>query len=168
MLDSGVNSRVHNGHSYFMAGTQSESVREPALRIGEVAARAGVSVDAVRYYERVGLLRPHGRTSGGFRTYLPDVVERLSFIRRAQRLGLRLEDIVELLETGGPRHCERVRHLLVRRLADVDAQLAELKAFRRTLRSALVNCNTALRSKSITACPVVQSLASARRERKTA
>jgi DNA-binding transcriptional MerR regulator len=137
------------------------NTRHSAMRIGEVAASAGLSVDAVRYYERVGLLTHDARTSGGFRTYRADVVDRLAFIRQAQTLGLRLREIRDLLgvrSVRGRQHCERVRTLLIERLADVETQMNELKAFRRTLRTALANCDAALAGSSIDECPVVQSL----------
>ena len=91
---------------------------------------------------------------------ISDVIERLAFIRQAQVLGLRLREIRELLGArgGGRQQCERVRAVLIQRLADVDAQMSELKAFRRTLRTALVNCDSALGSKSVDECPVVRSL----------
>ena len=133
-----------------------------SLRIGDVASAAGLTVDAVRYYERVGLLQPDSRTEGGFRTYSAGSLQRLAFIRQAQRLGLRLREIRELLGVrgaNGRQHCERVRGLLVKRLADVDAQMAELRAFRRTLRSALENCDAALGGGAVDECPVMRSLA---------
>lgn len=135
---------------------------QASLRIGDVAAATGLTVDAVRYYERVGLLAPDARTQGGFRTYSAGSLQRLAFIRQAQRLGLRLREIRELLGTrgsNGRQHCERVRGVLVKRLADVEAQMAELKAFRRTLQSALENCDAALRGAAVDECPVVRSLA---------
>jgi DNA-binding transcriptional MerR regulator len=137
------------------------SSRQSLLRIGEVAASSGLSVDALRYYERVGLLQRQARTAGGFRAYGPDTIERLSFIRQAQMLGLRLKDVRELLSaTGHPgrRGCEEVRSLLISRLTDVEKQLTELKAFRRTLRAALEHCDSALTAASVVECPVVQSL----------
>lgn len=143
------------------------NTRSSAMRIGEVAASSGLSVDAVRYYERVGLLAHDARTSGGFRTYRADVVDRLAFIRQAQTLGLRLREIRDLLGARGGRgrpHCERVRTLLTQRLADVETQMNELKAFRRTLRTALANCDSALAGSSIDECPVVQSLTPDRRK----
>lgn len=138
------------------------SDRLNALRIGDVAAAAGLSVDAVRYYERLGLLTPEARTQGGFRAYSDRSIERLAFIKQAQRLGLRLKEIRELVHPisgAGRSHCERVRAVITQRLADVEVQMTELKTFRRTLRSALENCNEALGSEEIEECPVVRSLA---------
>ena len=56
--------------------------QQEALRIGELSAQSGLSRDALRYYERVGLMPPARRTSGGFRLYPPDTLERIRFINR--------------------------------------------------------------------------------------
>ena len=102
------------------------------LRVAELAAAVGVRPDTIRYYERVGLLPPPARTSGGYRSYAPAAVERLRFIQGAQRLGLRLADIRDLLAVRdtGECPCEPAEQLLRRRLAEVDAQIAELVALR--------------------------------------
>ena len=70
--------------------------REQTLRIGEVAHRAGVTVEALRYYERVGLLPRPPRSTGGLRRYRPDVLDRVRFIKQAQTLGLSLREIQQL------------------------------------------------------------------------
>ena len=102
------------------------------LRVAELAAAVGVRPDTVRYYERVGLLPVPARTSGGYRSYDPTAVDRLRFIQGAQRLGLRLADIGDLLAVRdtGVCPCEPAEQLLRRRLAEVDAQIAELAALR--------------------------------------
>lgn len=139
------------------------------LRIGDVASSCGLSVDAVRYYERVGLLVAEGRTAGGFRTYNADAIERLTFVKQAQCLGLRLREIRELLGVPGDRgrqHCQRVRAVLVRRLDDVKSQMKELARFQRTLKRALANCDRALASvANVEECPVVRSLGASRARR---
>lgn len=68
------------------------------LTTGELAERAGVNVQTVRYYERRGLLREPPRTESGYRQYDDSDLDRLRFIRTAQRLGFKLEEIDELLE----------------------------------------------------------------------
>jgi MerR family Zn(II)-responsive transcriptional regulator of zntA len=144
--------------------------QQQSLRIGDVAATCGLTVDTVRYYERVGLLAHDARTSGGFRTYRSSVIDRMAFIRQAQRLGLRLREIRELLGVGGTPgrpHCQRVRTVLLRRLDDVETQMKELTAFRRTLKRALQNCDVALASEAaVNECPVVRSLAPAQHQTK--
>ena len=87
-------------------------MEQTEFRIGEVAMRSGVSVDALRYYERVKLLPRAKRSSGGFRLFGLDAIERVQFIKQAQELGLTLDEIKGLLATGGAEECRRVRDLL--------------------------------------------------------
>jgi DNA-binding transcriptional MerR regulator len=105
---------------------------ERGLRITELARTVGLPTDTVRYYERVGLLPPPKRTHGGYRDYDASAVDRLQFIRGAQRLGLRLVDIGHLLAVRDTGHCpcEPAGELLRRRLDDVDARIAQLTALR--------------------------------------
>ena len=74
------------------------------LRIGELAARAGVSTRTVDYYTGLGLLAPSGRSSGNFRLYHPTNVQRVGTIQRLEAHGLRLEEIGHLLNSGGDDH----------------------------------------------------------------
>jgi DNA-binding transcriptional MerR regulator len=102
------------------------------MRIGELAAATGLSTDTIRYYEKAGLLPGPARTPGGYRAYGPEAVDRLHFIQGAQRLGLRLEDIGNLLaiRDTGTCPCEPAADFLARRLAEVDAQIRRLEALR--------------------------------------
>jgi DNA-binding transcriptional MerR regulator len=113
----------------------SAAERAASLTIGQVAARAEVAVDTVRYYERAGLLPAPARTSGDHRRYGPDALDRLAFIRGAQRLGLRLAEIRDLLAVRdtGACACEPAERLLRRHLADVSAEMARLAALRADL-----------------------------------
>lgn len=102
------------------------------LRVGELAEAAGVAPDTVRYYERVGLLLPPRRTPAGYRAYESAAVDRLRFIQGAQRLGLRLREIADLLAVRdtGVCPCEPAEQLLRRRIAELDAEMARLVALR--------------------------------------
>ncbi|GAA1039125.1 hypothetical protein GCM10009557_56920 [Virgisporangium ochraceum] len=102
------------------------------LRVGELARTVGVKPDTVRYYERAGLLPAPTRTSSGYRAYDDTAVDRMRFIQGAQRLGLRLADIQQLLaiRDTGSCPCEPAEHLLRRRLAELDAEMARLAALR--------------------------------------
>jgi DNA-binding transcriptional MerR regulator len=102
------------------------------LRVAELAAVVGVSADAIRFYEREGLLPAPERTAGGYRSYDAGTVERLRFIQGCQRLGLRLRDIADLLaiRDTGACPCEPAEELLRRRIAEVDAEMARLTALR--------------------------------------
>lgn len=102
------------------------------LLIGRLAERAGVNAKTIRYYEEIGLLRPPRRTGSGYRVYDEDDVERLRFIRRAQKLDLRLDEIGEILalRDGGERPCGYVLDVAAERLADLDRRIAEMQAAR--------------------------------------
>jgi len=126
------------------------------LKIGELAAHAGVSVDALRYYERMKLLPRPRRTSGGFRVFNHDHIERVRFIKQAQELGFSLEEIKGLLATGGADECRKVRNLLRIKLAELDDRLKAMKGFRRVLAKQLSACDEELELHGESACcPVV-------------
>jgi MerR family mercuric resistance operon transcriptional regulator/MerR family gold-responsive transcriptional activator of gol and ges genes len=125
--------------------------------IGELARRCGVSRDAVRFYERERLMPRARRTPTGYRLYGPEDEERLRFIRRAQGVGLTLEDITELIrlhEEHSPAECRSVAERLLLRVEALDRKIAELVAFRRILRDNLRRCEAA----EAESCPVVLDL----------
>ena len=98
------------------------------MRIGEIAGRAGMPAKTIRFWEDQGLLPPPGRTPAGYRDYDPAVLDRLAFIRHAQAAGLTLAAIRQVLairDSGQP-PCTHVTDLIARRLAEVDARVAEL------------------------------------------
>ncbi len=109
------------------------------LTIGELAEQAGVTPDTLRYYERLRLVPAPPRSNGGYRLYDADVAERVAFIRKAQRLGLSLADVREVLRIAdaGTPPCEHVRAALGRRLREVEVRIAELESLRGTLTRAL-------------------------------
>jgi DNA-binding transcriptional MerR regulator len=102
------------------------------LRVAELAEAVGVRPDTIRYYERAGLLPAPARTTAGYRAYDQTAVDRLRFIQGAQRLGLKLRDIADLLAVRdtGVCPCEPAEQLLRRRLAELDAEMARLAALR--------------------------------------
>jgi DNA-binding transcriptional MerR regulator len=115
-----------------------------ALRSGELAAAAGVNPQTLRYYERRGLLDPPDRSLGGHRLYPATALDRLRAIRAAQRLGFTLDEINALLHPHRrPRPASRpgpgagLRARAGTRLAQVEAEIAELTAVAATLRAAL-------------------------------
>jgi len=107
------------------------------MTIGELARAGDVPVSTLRYYERVGLLRPSGRSRANYRVYADAELERLRFIRVAQATGFTLADIRELLRATP---CRRVQERIEGRLADVRARMAELRRAQRVLRDALERC----------------------------
>ena len=102
------------------------------MKIGEIAHQAGVTVDTVRFYERVGVLPPPARTESGYRDYEPDTVERIQLTRELQRIGFTLTDAVDALAAhdAGGATCESEQWRLQAVLDRVEAKLAELDALR--------------------------------------
>lgn len=134
------------------------------LRIGEVAERAGVSIDTVRYYERRRLLPVAPRTAAGYRVFTPDAIEQLLFIKQAQELGFSLDEIGTLLTTGGINDCRRVHDLLQIKLSELDTRLKSMREFRRKLSHYLAECEEELKKHGGNAeCPVVVEISHAER-----
>ena len=135
-------------------------------RIGEVAEKSGMTRDALRYYERLGLIPAPRRTDGGFRVYAADTLERLRFIKQGQIVGLTLQEIAVLVRhrnDSGLRRCRSVRDLLRAKVADVDARLRELEGFRTMLLLYLDQCEHTIStsgnaSTKEPSCPVLDTL----------
>ena len=109
------------------------------LKIGEVSKRSGVGVEALRFYEKSGLLDRPSRTYAGYRVYGEEVIERLAFIKRAQALGFSLEEVRRIIDDArkGESPCEEVREIVRRRMAELDERLREMHRYRRELRQTL-------------------------------
>jgi DNA-binding transcriptional MerR regulator len=122
------------------------------LQIGEVAKRAGVSIDTLRYYEKVKLLPRAARSTGGFRLFGTEHIDRVRFIKQAQELGFSLDEIRDLLATGGSEECQKVRDLLKRKLDEMDERLKSMKEFRGMLARHLSACETELKKHHDSAC----------------
>ena len=105
------------------------------MRIGELADRVGVNPKAIRYYEGIGLLPSPERRPSGYREYTEDDVERLRFVKTAQRLNLSLSEISEILgfRERAERPCEYVLDVLDRQVADLDRRIAEMVELRQEL-----------------------------------
>jgi DNA-binding transcriptional MerR regulator len=135
------------------------------MQIGIVAKKIGLSVDAIRFYERNTLLPRPLRTPGGFRQYGENEVETLAFIRRTQSLGFKLSEIRSLLKLRGNRlqPCAPVRHRLKEKLADVQRKLADLHKLEQELRLALRSCDKELR-KRVVHCPILREKSNPKEE----
>lgn len=106
------------------------------LRTGEVAAKAGVNVQALRYYERRGLLEEPERRASGYREYSPDAVRLIRFIKRAQELGFTLNEIEDLLRLRGAQgsHCSEVHEAAELKIEDIEHGSASTLLFRKETR----------------------------------
>lgn len=134
------------------------------IQIGRVSEQTGLSVDAIRFYEKQRLLERAPRTEGGFRLFSPHDIERIRFIRRAQQLGFSLPEIRELLILQHDEHeaCSHVRLLLTAKIATVRNKLRELRALEVQLEKSLRKCERKRKrfGDSHTACcPVLEEFA---------
>lgn len=132
----------------FSLGLPQSASARPAgavLRIGDLAAAAGVSPDALRYYERRGLLQPAGRRASGYREYPPEAIGVVRFIKHAQALGFSLAEVVELLrlrETPARRGAGlEVRDVAATKLREIDEKLRMLGALRDSLFVLVAECD---------------------------
>jgi MerR family mercuric resistance operon transcriptional regulator len=144
--------------------TASSPVQNTTMQIGDVAKRASLTVDAIRFYERRKLLPAAGRSAGRFRLYTLDTIERLRFIQQMRGLGFSLREVGELLalRERGANACESVKNLLESKLADVRSKLRELQQLESELVDDLRKCNRELkhrRQHPPCECPVLKDAA---------
>ncbi|MHA6632059.1 MerR family transcriptional regulator [Pseudonocardia sichuanensis] len=128
------------------------------MRTSELAGRAGVNIETLRYYERRGLLDEPPRTSSGYRDYPAAATELLRFIKRAQELGFTLDEVEELLHLGGggPDRCDAARALAEARKADLEARIADLQRMRDSLADLAATCDLPRTDRS---CPLLAAIA---------
>lgn len=129
------------------------------MRIGELAKRAGVTTDTIRYYEREGLLGPPARTPAGYRDYAEPALDDLRFIKKGQALGLRLTDVREVMAitSGGELPCDHVRATITARLKEVDEKIRELKELRSTLVQTFARLDTHTEPVAGCRCAIIES-----------
>ena len=109
------------------------------LKIGEVSQMSGIGIEALRFYERSGLLGKPLRSMSGYRLYDEGVLERLAFIKKAQTLGFSLDEIGRIIKDAqsGASPCDDVREIVRRRLNELDERMREMKRYRKELASTL-------------------------------
>jgi DNA-binding transcriptional MerR regulator len=119
-----------------------------AVHIGKAAKVAGVTVDTIRFYQRLGLIKSAGRSVGGYPLFDEEQIRDLTFVRHAQELGFFLTEIKELLALRQRHHsCSEVQSMLKRKVGDVQKKIDSLSRLRVELADALRNCNRELRLK---------------------
>ena len=116
------------------------------LRIGELAASAGISPDTVRHYERCGLLPPAERSAGGYREFPFEALAQLRTVRAALAVGFSIAELARILgeRRNGGTPCRKVRALAAEKLAEVERQERELRALRRALIDLLADWDSRL------------------------
>src|SRR4051794_41138555 len=130
------------------------------MRIGTAAQQAGVNVQTLRYYERRGLLPRPPRRESGYREFPDDAVRVVRFIKRAQDLGFRLEEVEDLLKLRNDKRRDRarVRAVAERRIKEIDQKVAELEAMKKALGHLVHRC----RGGATLECPIIEALDGAR------
>ena len=126
------------------------------MTIGRVARTVGIRPSAIRYYERHGIVEPAVRGASGYRFYSNDAVKQLLFIKRAQALGIRLEEIKPLLNlvSQGQQPCNHVKQVARSHLREVDQKIRELKTLRNQLQSILRR--KASKANRGEVCPIIE------------
>jgi len=127
------------------------------LRTGEVAARAGVNIQTLRYYERRGLIPEPERRASGYRNYPPHAVSIIRFIKRAQELGFTLTEVEELLRirSNEAASCAEVRAAAQAKIEDIENRLKSLRAMKRALGILVSSCRS---ERSVRECPILEAL----------
>lgn len=125
--------------------------------IGQVARRAGVGVETVRFYEREGLLEVPVRRASGYRQYSEEAIKRIRFIKRTQQLGFSLKEIAELLmlRVDGQSSCEQVKERAAAKIAEVEQKMIELQHMRQALLRVASLCQEAAPKSH---CPMLDAL----------
>ena len=115
------------------------ATRRGTLKIGEVSQASGIGIEALRFYERSGILGKPARTANGYRVYDAGVLNRLAFIKKAQTLGFSLDEIRRIIaeSKAGESPCAEVREIVRRRLTDIDKHLRDLRRYRNELAATL-------------------------------
>ena len=127
------------------------------LKIGELAERADVNLQTIRYYEREGLLPEPPRLSSGYRVYPDSTVRRVRFIKRAQEIGFSLAEIRELLSLriDAQRTSAEVRSLAEAKIADIEGKIRTLKAMKTALHRLTERCSGC---RPASECPILESI----------
>lgn len=132
-------------------------MNQATLKTGEVAARAGVNVQTLRYYERRGLLKEPERRLSGYREYPPDAVQLIRFIKRAQDLGFTLSEVEDLLRLRADHEsaCAEVRSAAEAKIEDIEQKIRHLRAMKRALGVLVASCATEGFPRH---CPILEAL----------
>ncbi|MHA1564925.1 MAG: MerR family transcriptional regulator [Alphaproteobacteria bacterium] len=135
---------------------EKTGIQVQLLTRGVIAARTGVNIETVRYYERIGLLPAPPRSKGGHRMYDEVLLRRLNFIRRCRELGFTLVEVRSLLQLvdGGDYTCGEVEALTTAHLGEVRHKLSDLKRLEKVLREMVARCEGG----EVPECPVIEAL----------
>jgi len=125
------------------------------MTIGRLAKEAGVNVETIRYYQRRGLLAEPHKPAGGHRRYPTSALERIGFIRRAQRLGFSLAEVESLIRLSDGRSWRETRQIAERKYATLSAHVEQLNVMRRGLKGLIAK---SLAGRGRGRCPIISAL----------
>ncbi|GAB6170734.1 Hg(II)-responsive transcriptional regulator [Paradesulfitobacterium aromaticivorans] len=125
--------------------------------IGELAKNAGVNIETIRYYERLGLIPEPPRTQSGYRVFPLEVVHRIRFIKRSQDLGFTLSEINKLLSMteSGSYGCREVREFASQKIKEIELKIHDLQNMKSILQDLSSKCCDEW---AIDDCPIIESL----------
>lgn len=128
------------------------------MRSGQIAEKAGVNIQTLRYYERRGILEPPARRESGYREYPSDAIRIVRFVKRAQELGFTLTEVESLLglAAGGPNSCDAAQELAAEKIGELDARIVSLRSMKDSLQRLVDTCSRPRRQRE---CPLIQSIA---------
>jgi len=131
-----------------------------SMTIGKLAKRAGVTTDAIRFYEDEGILLPAEKTDAGYRLYGEDAVRRLNFIRHAQHCGMTLSDIHQLLDlkTDDNSCCGDIRAIVEQKKVQLEEKIRSMLTMSQALTELIDICTAEERSTDD--CPILAALES--------
>jgi MerR family transcriptional regulator, mercuric resistance operon regulatory protein len=130
------------------------------LSIGALSKETGVNIETIRYYEKIGVMPAPARSSGGYRIYGPDLLKRLSFVRRGRELGFSLDELRGLLRLvdGHAYTCAEVRTMTLEHVEGIRRKIADLRRLERVMADMAAQCT----GRRVPECPVVDALFDAR------
>ena len=127
------------------------------MTIGKIAKRTSLNVQTIRFYERAGLLEEAQRTPSGYRQFEENTVERIQFIRKAQKIGYSLEEIKELLflRVSEESPCDRMRLMTEVKIVEINEKMRDLRDLKSRLERLVGQCEAGGPEGN---CPILESL----------
>ncbi len=128
-----------------------------ALKRGNLAKMAGVNIETIRYYEKQGILPEPDRSPSGYRQYDEETVNRIRFVKRAQKLGFSLSEIKQLLKlsNGQITDCDEVKDIALKKLEAIREKIINLQKLDSILYKLATQCD---RQQTIKGCPIIEAL----------
>ncbi len=128
-----------------------------ALKRGNLAKMAAVNIETIRYYEKQGILPEPDRSPSGYRQYNEETVNRIRFVKRAQKLGFSLSEIKQLLKLSGGEitDCDEVKDIALKKLEAIREKIINLQKLDSILSNLATQCD---RQQSIKSCPIIEAL----------